>query len=117
MAEIYFIDPDFVNTPEKITAFFIDRLRKGNISNAMARELAEMLDPNGRSRFRLRVEQRKAGNKGQFNDERYRKIEEILDKSPDEKTAVERASDELGISEITARKYLKLINKYRSECE
>ncbi len=75
---------------------------------ALAEELREMLKPKGTSEFRIVVARRKKGHPNQFNSDRYDAIRNIWLSSPNDRAAVEQASDSLKISEVTARKYVAL---------
>ncbi|WP_144259453.1 hypothetical protein [Methylocystis sp. ATCC 49242] len=108
--------PDEFDTPDKVKKALIEALRAQAPSGALEQAVADMLDPAGNSEFRL-VVTRKRGRPGQNGREwflRLREVEEIYDDAPSEREAIETAADKLGISEVTARKYIRSIKECRA---
>lgn len=115
MAKIFFVPPDA--TPDKVKKALIEALRAQAPSGALEQVIADMLDPAGNSEFRLVVKKRKPGKPGQNGREwflRLREVEEIYDDAKSEIEAIETAADKLGISEVTARKYIRSIKECRA---
>ncbi len=107
MAVIFLVaDPD----PDKLREALIAALRKEPPSKAVCDEIARMLDPAGKSEFKLVVQRRKRGKPGQHDDAwfaKYRRAEKIFSGSPSKRAGLARVRKALFTSDVTAREYYR----------
>ncbi|MBN9433594.1 MAG: hypothetical protein J0I45_14270 [Bosea sp.] len=105
---------------DDVRDFLIEALCSGQLDGSDLNVIANMLDPKGQTMFRLAVVRRK-GNRSQADDAWYERLEafwEIYEEEKwDSKEAVQRAQlskrdGGIGVSESTARSYLKVIDEH-----
>lgn len=117
--------PDIQGADHKIMELLIERLRSGDLSKSDMGEIADMLDPKGRTTFRLRLV-RRPGTGDQMGEkwfEQFQAFWDIYDAvDGDEKEALNRAElsakdggiGKDGLSRPTARKYLAALKAHLS---
>jgi hypothetical protein len=129
LSVIFFLDmiiPDDREADHAILELLIERLRSGDLSKSDMRDIADMLDPKGRTTFQLKLGRRRGNRKQALQklDPKHRKqvdgdwaervlaFGEIYDAlDGDEKKAIDQAElptedGGLGVSRTTAKTYL-----------
>jgi hypothetical protein len=104
-----------------LLALLIDTLRAGVVDANACESIADMLDVKGKSAFRLHLK-RRPGNRGQRDSEwlsRLAAFDEIYSEAASDKDALDLAElpiadGGLGVSRVTAQKYLATLKDLRA---